>query len=870
VTLLRANTPNALGRYRLVCELAQSYLGPLWAVRVSSGEGEGLAAAARRVTLGAGADQELIDRLSEAAWTAMEVQHDRIPKVVDVVVQESEIAVIADYTEGLPLRNVCRQATIWRKPVPAGVALRVVTDVLEALIELHIQARDLGELAADVFGGVTPDSILVGTDGRAYLLDSIVAGAASTVAALRDDPERVAYAAPEQLGAGRLCDARTDVFCVAILLWEMLSNRRLFVGFGESAAQKVLLQKIPRLDEVKRRGEPELPSELVALVARALDRDPKNRPESAQQMLQAARNAGVDVAPAEQLTAFLEQVAERDITRQRSEVAEGSERGPSRKLSTHFKSIRPPPPPPGERAPRAPAGQAPPPPPLPSARGSHKHKQTLLGVAPSAVAAPPAQRPAPARVAPPTSPDPTAAPIGPPAKPLAKPAAMPKTTTLGLSPPGAAATPPVAKPPEPEPREERDSDDGLSLLPAPPGPDAPAVPPPLKHRAAAPVEPVNSQQRESVDAIEPGPAPPGVDAPARPPPMRHRAVPLLEPVPAQRRDSPSLLGPEPTPPAGAEAVLPGGARRRDPGKQTLLGVAPPAAGSHSPSLPKVAGGPLPGPVPVGSLRKAGQLDEEPTTQLSTGQLADVVKAAETTAERALQGQFAASAAALAETQLGVPPGAPAPGGETASEATARPDALPTAMIAAAIAEAAASAPTPSEAAEAAAAEGVDDKVEGTKLPVPMLHDQRVSKVVHPRAPTSSRFGVGFLVGVGTTLGSVAIGALVVALVGGKVPGWSAEASAEASAGPSSGAAMTATPRASANPSAKPQAQPVPSADALSTDATATADAGADAEQAEAPAAEEPQTRTVVPARPAPVFRPRPKPRKSPKYIPDDI
>ncbi len=881
----RGKLPNLIGRYQLVCELAQSYLGELWAVRVGSGEGEGLVAAVRRVTTGASGGQELVDRLAEAAWTAMEIQHDWIPKVVDVFVSEGEIGVISDYIEGLPLRGVCRQATIWRKPTPPGVALRIGSDVLEALTELHRQAEDFGELGNEVYGGVTPDSVLLGVDGHAHLLDIVLAGVAATVPALRDDPERVAYAAPEQLGAGGSPDARTDLFCVGILIWEMLANRRLFVGFGESAAQKVLLQKIPRLNEIKRAGEAELPAPLVDLVARTLDRNPNNRPQSADEMLQAIRNLEVPIADPAETASFLEQVAERDLTRQRNELTLERGEAPSRRLSLRFKSVRPPglpvrrvapsptqqeaaAPKPADAAPK-PADAAPKPADVSPKPADVSPKPA--DVSPKPVDAGPAQPPPRRR-----EPKPTLLGIAPPMaeSPRPKAASQPEVTPETTAAVGKEAGSTAAQPPPPPIRDATKRPGRkptmLGIAPvAQPGPGAAPNPPPDQGPSGAPdfdeAEPASltdfavtleseSVKQEATIAQAPDAMGQAADASAsaaRPTSGRQNAT-----TPEQ----------------------PKAKRRRAIAKETLLGVAPPAAGSHSPSLPDgpsaaeiAAALGRPGPEQATEPAETEHDDEEePTAVLGPTQMPWMAAAAKALAKADGQG---AGAEPIDLDQIGrggrdslpsdaewADEGPDVPGPKTDVEELAPAKA----SIAAAIAEVAADAPAVVE-ARTSSAEAVDEKVAGTDTPPPLLHQKKLDQVVAPDPVTSSRFGIGFLAGVGTTLGSVGIGALVVALMGGKLGGADA---------------VDATPSATAEPSAaaaapSSAAQPVPTASAASSATPVASAEKPDAGDEPDAAASASASAEAAPAPPAPVTpyvpRRRPQPRATkPTYVPDDI
>ena len=871
----RGKHPNLIGRYQLVCELAQSYLGELWAVRVGSGEGEGLVAAVRRVTTGASGGQELVDRLAEAAWTAMEIQHDWIPNVVDVVASEGEIGVISDYTEGLPLRGVCRQATIWRKPTPASVALRIGSDVLEALAEVHRQADEFGELGKEVYGGVTPDSVLLGVDGHAHVVDVVVAGVAATVPVLRDDPERVAYAAPEQLSADGGPDARTDLFCVGILLWELLANRRLFVGFGESAAQKVLLQKIPRLNEIKRSGEASLPAPLVDLVASTLDRNPKNRPQSAEEMLRALRNLEIPVADPSESALFLEQVAERDLTRQRNELTLQKGEAPSRRLSLRFKSVRPPGPPVRRLAASPAQQQAAAPEPAGGAPQPTEPSPQPDQVMPKPV------EPAPAQPAPKREPKPTLLGIAPPQAEPPRPRAASQPDTKAAADhaaTGTAAKPPPAPIRDPAKAQER-KPTMLGLAPAG-GPADPA-------ETRSPAENETAPDSAEAEPVSLSDLAITQESPAFRPPTAEAASPDAK---DQAPDTPAAKDQAPDTPAAEgrsgssrqEATTPEqpkAKRRRAVAKETLLGVAPPAAGSHSPSLPDgpsaaeiaaALGGPAVNKAPT-AIQPAGEDDEEeePTTVLKPAQMPWMAEAAKALAQADTQGA-GAEPIDLDEIGRSVRDSLPSDA-EWADEGPEVPESKSEAedlqpagkAIAAAIAEVAADAPEVVE-ARTESAEAVDDKVAGTEKPPPLLHENKLDQVPAPAAAASSRFGVGFLAGVGTTLGSVGIGALVVALIGGKLGGAdAAETTPSATAEPSAAAVAPSVDQPASSASAAASATPVASAE--EPDAGDEPDAAPSASASAEPAPVQPAVVTpYVPRR-----RPKPRPTK-PTYVPDDI
>ncbi len=272
----------SLGRFELLCEAFRSDLGPLWAVRATTGHSGGDVLHARRFSI-EGADPGIVDELSDAAFWGMDVSHAKVTRVVDVVVEGSELALVQERHEGEPLASLLRLARNSHAPMALPVALRVALDVVEALAAVHAAGRATSSTEY-AYGGVSPDSIVVGTDGVTRLLD---VGASAVVARCRpwaNRPGVIGYRSPEQVETKK-ADIRVDVFSVGVLLWEMISNHRLFAAANpDTALTAMKTRSIYRLDSPRLRlGSPPPPA-VADLVERALERDPRTRCASIEEL----------------------------------------------------------------------------------------------------------------------------------------------------------------------------------------------------------------------------------------------------------------------------------------------------------------------------------------------------------------------------------------------------------------------------------------------------------------------------------------------------------------------------------------------------------------------------------------------------------
>jgi serine/threonine protein kinase len=164
---------------------------------------------------------------------------------------------------------------------------------------------------------------LIGVDGVSRLTDFGIARTTDALGLTASDSIRgkVDYMAPERIRAERL-DPRCDIWAVGVIAWELLANRRLFRG--ESAAAtllKVLEAPAPPLSAVR----PELSSEIVAAVARALEADIHRRHANAEQfrrqLAQAWRSAG-EIAEPSEVGAYVREIVGPKLRQRRARVAE--------------------------------------------------------------------------------------------------------------------------------------------------------------------------------------------------------------------------------------------------------------------------------------------------------------------------------------------------------------------------------------------------------------------------------------------------------------------------------------------------------------------------------------------------------------------
>jgi eukaryotic-like serine/threonine-protein kinase len=222
-------------------------------------------------------------RVVREARAIARLNHPNIAGLYDVFEYEHEAFLVMEYIEGEPLTVLVKQ-----QPVPVERALDIGLQLLDALRYAHrsrIIHRD-----------IKPANVMLTPDGKVKLLDLGLARVTadptaatqteSSESAPSDVPSRAgtpAYMAPERLGR-HVADARTDVYSVGVLLFELLTGRRPYLAPDlMTLAVNVATHPTPRVAETR----PDIPPVLDDLVARAMAKDPATRYASASELYDA-------------------------------------------------------------------------------------------------------------------------------------------------------------------------------------------------------------------------------------------------------------------------------------------------------------------------------------------------------------------------------------------------------------------------------------------------------------------------------------------------------------------------------------------------------------------------------------------------------
>src|SRR4029078_2758913 len=193
-----------------------------------------------------------------------------------------------EYLHGVPLSRMMTRLSKAGKMLDFRVVAGIIVQACEGLHAAHEVRGPDGQLMNVVHRDVSPPNIMVCADGMVKLLDFGIAKARGANSRTRTGTVKGnnAYMSPDQIPARGL-DRRSDVFALAVVMYEMLAIRRLFHRDSDFLTFKAITEEpIPEMRELR----PAPPTGMRAAPLQAMARDPNGRFDTALAFGNAIRN----------------------------------------------------------------------------------------------------------------------------------------------------------------------------------------------------------------------------------------------------------------------------------------------------------------------------------------------------------------------------------------------------------------------------------------------------------------------------------------------------------------------------------------------------------------------------------------------------
>jgi eukaryotic-like serine/threonine-protein kinase len=320
--------PRRFGKYTLIRKLATGGMAELFLALQKSVAGFEKLLVIKRILPAMNQDKGFIDMLLHEARIAATLSHANIVQIFDVGQVDGTYFIAMEHVHGEDLRGIVRQMR--KKGViefPLEHAIEIMLGVTSGLSYAH-EKRDLdGSPLNIVHRDISPQNVVVTFSGDVKIVDFGIAKSDTKMHTETQSGKlkgKVPYMSPEQ-ARGESLDARSDVFAVGVMLFELTTGRRLFKGQSEFETLKLICEReYPRPSSVR----PGYPAELEAIVMKALAKDREARFQSAREMQSAleeyVRRERIPVSNVA-LTQYMQSLFEDKLQAQKEQLLQGKQ-----------------------------------------------------------------------------------------------------------------------------------------------------------------------------------------------------------------------------------------------------------------------------------------------------------------------------------------------------------------------------------------------------------------------------------------------------------------------------------------------------------------------------------------------------------------
>jgi len=307
--------PIRFGKYLLLEKLAVGGMAQLYRGKITGIQGFEKLIAIKTILPHLSGEKELLNSFIDEAKLAALLHHQNIVQIYDFGPMEGSYFIAMEYLFGRDLRHIFSKSQEKNFPLSNELALFIISRICSGLDYAH-QLRDFqGNPLNIIHRDISPQNIFVTYEGEIKIVDFGIAKAASqsTITQFGMIKGKIAYMSPEQ-ASGQSIDHRSDIFSTGILLYEMITQKRMFTG--PDTLQ--ILAKVSKAEfeppEVAHSG---LSPKIYKILNKALVKDPDHRYQSCGEMLADIEECMFELSlrpSARSLSQYMKELFEEEIT----------------------------------------------------------------------------------------------------------------------------------------------------------------------------------------------------------------------------------------------------------------------------------------------------------------------------------------------------------------------------------------------------------------------------------------------------------------------------------------------------------------------------------------------------------------------------
>ena len=266
--------PQQFGKYILLRKIAMGGMAEIFRAKTLGAEGFEKDIVIKRILPHYTEDEDFVKMFIDEATIAAKLQHANIVQIFDFNMQDGSYYIAMEYVEGKDLKKILEVSSKNGKPLSVESCVWVIMEICKGLHYAHTKTYK-GKPLNIVHRDISPQNAMISFNGEVKLMDFGIAKAASrsTKTVAGTVKGKCAYMSPEQ-ARGKPLDGRSDLFALAVVAWEMMTRKRLFLGDSDfMTLSNVLKQEVPPPSSIN----PAVPPEMDALVLQALSKNRDDR-----------------------------------------------------------------------------------------------------------------------------------------------------------------------------------------------------------------------------------------------------------------------------------------------------------------------------------------------------------------------------------------------------------------------------------------------------------------------------------------------------------------------------------------------------------------------------------------------------------------
>ena len=266
--------PQPFGKYILLNKIALGGMAEIFRAKTIGAEGFEKEVVIKRILPHFTEDEAFVTMFIDEAKVSSGLNHPNIVQIFDFDIEQDTYYISMEYIEGKDLKRLMDCGVKGGKPLSVEQVVYIIMETCKGLHYAHTKKRR-GKPLNIIHRDVSPHNVMVSFDGEVKVMDFGIAKAAarSTKTRAGTVKGKCAYMSPEQ-ARGKQLDPRSDMFAVGVMMWEMLTHRRLFAGDSDfETLSNVLKAEVPPPSTLNNT----VPPAIDAILLKCLSKDRDDR-----------------------------------------------------------------------------------------------------------------------------------------------------------------------------------------------------------------------------------------------------------------------------------------------------------------------------------------------------------------------------------------------------------------------------------------------------------------------------------------------------------------------------------------------------------------------------------------------------------------